>query len=237
MYFREGFRKMTDTNTQAVIYQDTEKHNKMSQMPAIMKGEAGQTDYVAHLSRADILRMIETAKTITPGRRGQRNSLLIRTLFDSCLRISECLSLRPTDIKPDGEFYLIQVLGKGRNKGKVSVCAVSPQTVAQLNSYCYEYNISKTDLIFDISRSQAFRQIEAIYQASGVRQPSTLRDHTGAIHCIRHSGAIYRLSLSGNPRSCQEQLRHRSAGMTLRYLKTISHLESMEIEKKLDIWQ
>ena len=98
--------------------------------------------------------MIETAKTITPGRRGQRNSLLIRTLFDSCLRISECLSLRPCDISQDGEGYLIQVLGKGRNKGKVSVCAVSPQTVAQINSYCYENNIGKQDAIFDISRSR-----------------------------------------------------------------------------------
>ena len=228
---------MTDTNTQVVIYQDTEKCNKTSKLPAIMKGEAGQNDYVAHLSKSDILLMIDTAKTITPGRRGQRNALLIRTLFDSCLRISECLSLRPCDVKPDGEFYLIQVLGKGRNKGKVSVCAVSPQTVALINSYCYENNIGKQDAIFDISRSQAFRQIEAVYQKSGVRQPSILRDHTGAVHCIRHSGAIYRLSLSGNPRSCQEQLRHRSASMTLRYLKTLSHLESMNIEKSLDIWR
>jgi integrase len=228
---------MTDTNTQVVIYQDNQKRNKTSQMPAIIKGETGQTDYVAHLSKADILLMIETAKTITPGRRGQRNALLIRTLFDSCLRISECLSLRPSDIRQDGEGYLIQVLGKGRNKGKVSVCAVSPQTVAQINSYCYEHNIGKQDSIFNISRSQAFRQIEEVYQKSGVRQPSTLRDHTGAIHCIRHSGAIYRLSLSGNPRSCQEQLRHKSAGMTLRYLKTLSHLESMNIEKSLDIWR
>jgi integrase len=228
---------MTDTNTQVIVFQEAEKRIKTSQMPAIIKGETGQTDYVAHLSKADILLMIETAKSMTPGRRGQRNALLIRTLFDSCLRISECLSLRPCDVKPSGEGYLVQILGKGKNKGKVSVCAVSPQTVAQLNSYCYEYNISKTDLIFDISRSQAFRQIEAVYQKSGVRQPSTLRDHTGAIHCIRHSGAIYRLSLSGNPRSTQEQLRHKSAGMTLRYLKTLSHLESMNIEKSLDIWR
>jgi len=36
-------------------------------MPAIIKGETGQTDYVAHLNKADILLMIETAKTITPG--------------------------------------------------------------------------------------------------------------------------------------------------------------------------
>jgi integrase len=228
---------MTDTNTAVAIYQDTEKRNKTSKLPAIMKGEAGQTDYVAHLTKVDILLMIETAKTITKGRRGVRNALLIRTLFDSCLRISECLSLRPCDVQPSGEGYLVQILGKGRNKGKVSVSAITPQTVAQINSYCYEFNIGKQDLIFDISRSQAFRQIENIYKASGVRQPSTLRDHTGAVHVIRHSGAIYRLSLSGNPRSTQEQLRHKSAGMTLRYLKTISHLESMNIEKSLDIWQ
>ena len=66
---------MTDTNTQVIVFQEAEKRIKTSQMPAIMKGEAGQTDYVAHLSRADILRMIETAKTITPGRRGQRVAL------------------------------------------------------------------------------------------------------------------------------------------------------------------
>ena len=228
---------MADSTTSVVIYQDDQKHNKTSKLPSIMKGEAGQTDYVAHLTKSDILLMIETARAITKGRRGERNALLIRTLFDSCLRISECLSLRPCDIRPDGEGYLCQVLGKGKNKGKVSVCAVSPQTVAQIKSYCYENNIGKQDVIFDISRSQAFRQIEAVYHASGVRQPSTLRDHTGAVHVIRHSGAIYRLSLSGNPRSTQEQLRHKSAGMTLRYLKTISHLESMNIEKSLDIWQ
>jgi len=228
---------MVDTNTSVIVLQDTEKRNKTSQMPAIMKGEAGQTDYIAHLTKSDIVLMIETAKSITKGRRGERNALLIRTLFDSCLRISECLSLRPCDIRQDGEGYLCQVLGKGKNKGQVSVCAVSPQTVAQINSYCYQNNIGKQDSIFNISRSQAFRQIEVVYQKSGVRQPSTLRDHTGAVHVIRHSGAIYRLSLSGNPRSTQEQLRHKSAGMTLRYLKTISHLESMNIEKSLDIWK
>ena len=147
---------MADSTTSVVIYQDDQKHNKTSKLPSIMKGEAGQTDYVAHLTKSDILLMIETARAITKGRRGERNALLIRTLFDSCLRISECLSLRPCDIQPDGEGYLCQVLGKGENKGKVSVCAVSPQTVAQIKSYCYENNIGKQDVIFDISRSQAF---------------------------------------------------------------------------------
>ena len=58
---------MTDTNTQIVIYQDTEKHNKTSKLPAIMKGEAGQTDYVAHLTRADILLMIENGQNHDTG--------------------------------------------------------------------------------------------------------------------------------------------------------------------------
>ena len=39
------------------------------------------------------------------------------------------------------------------------------------------------------------------------------------------------------PGQAQEQFRHQSVGMTLRYLKTLSHLESMNIEKSLDIWR
>jgi len=88
---------------------------------------------------------------------------------------------------------------------------------------------------FPAARLSGRSRLSTERPASGSRP--TLRDHTGAIHLHQHSGAIYRLSLSGNPRSTQEQLRHKSAGMTLRYLKTLSHLESMNIEKSLDIWR
>jgi integrase len=54
---------------------------------------------------------------------------------------------------------------------------------------------------------------------------------------LRHSGAIARLAISGNPRAVQEQLRHKSAQMTLRYLKTIGHDEAMRTQQNVDIWQ
>ena len=115
---------MVDTNTSVIVLQDTEKRNKTSQMPAIMKGEAGQTDYIAHLTKSDIVLMIETAKSITKGRRGERNALLIRTLFDSCLRISECLSLRPCDIRQDGEGYLCPSSRERKKQGpSFSMCS------------------------------------------------------------------------------------------------------------------
>ena len=65
-----------------------------------------------------------------------------------------------------------------------------------------------------------------------VRQPCQVRDHVGCLHVLRHSGAIARLQVSGNPKSVQEQLRHKSAQMTLRYLKTIGHDEAMRGEDK-----
>ena len=42
---------------------------------------------------------------------------------------------------------------------------------------------------------------------------------------------------SGNLKSVQEQLRHKSAVMTLRYLKTIGHDEAMKTQQQVDLWQ
>jgi DNA invertase Pin-like site-specific DNA recombinase len=39
---------------------------------------------------------------------------------------------------------------------------------------------------------------------------------------------------TGNPKAVQDQLRHKEAKMTLRYLKTLSSLESLKIQQKVD---
>ncbi len=41
--------------------------------------------------------------------------------------------------------------------------------------------------------------------------------HVGAVHVLRHSGALERLKDTGNPQALQEQLGHTTAEMTLRY--------------------
>ena len=77
-------------------------------------------------------------------------------------------------------------MGKGDRPGLV---AVSASTVADLKSYILDYRIADGDRIFDISRSGAFREIQNVYKASGVRMPSVVKDGVGLCHILRHSAA------------------------------------------------
>ena len=120
--------------------------------------------------------------------------------------------------------------GKGSKPGLV---AVGIETVNILSPYAYDYNIPKTDLLFPISRSTAFRNIQAAYLKAGLRLPSVERDRVGAIHILRHSGCLARLALSGSPREVQIQLRHKSSAMTLRYQKTFTRLKDYAISRRL----
>jgi integrase len=203
-------------------------------LSTIQRSEAGAAGYVCHLSGGEVklLAIVAGKKKL----HGDRDSLLIKTIFDGALRISEALALRPCDVQQTPDGWLVHILGKGAG-GKPGTAAISAGTAAELQAFCYRHKISETSLIFNVSRSQSFRVIQAAYDKAGIRQPCQVRDHVGCLHALRHSGAIARLAISGNPRAVQEQLRHRSAQMTLRYLKTVGHDEAMRIQQNVDIWQ
>jgi integrase len=57
----------------------------------------------------------------------------------------------------------------------------------------------------------------------------------GMVHMLRHSGAIERLRLTGNPRSVQAQLGHKTIDMTMRYLRTLSDEEGVAIQAGVDL--
>ena len=79
-----------------------------------------------------------------------------------------------------------------------------------------------TDRFFNITRSQAFRVVVRAFARAGIPRPIRDRDRVGAVHILCHSGAIARLKRTGNPKAVQDQLRHKSALMTMRYMKTLS---------------
>jgi integrase len=72
--------------------------------------------------------------------------------------------------------------------------------------------------------------VDRAFQEAGLRKP----EHVGTVHVLRHSGAIARLEATGNPKAVQDQLRHKEARMTLRYLKTLSAQESLRIQQGVD---
>jgi integrase len=222
--------KVRESETALTLRADnTALRNKTSQVSAIQRAEAGAAYYVPHVSVGQVKLIAVVAGQNK--RYGERNALLIKFLFDGCLRVSEALAVRPVDIQRTPDGWTVRVLGKGSKPG---VVAISASTAAELQSYCYRARIAESERIFPVFRSQAFRIVTEAFDNAGIPRPSKERDHVGGIHILRHSGAIERLQLTGNPRATQSQLRHKSALMTLRYLKTLSADESLKIQQGVE---
>lgn len=225
---------MTDSKNQTALtvrVDNTTLRNKTSQVSAIQRAEAGTADYVCHVTSGQVKLMAVVAAQNK--RHGERNALLIKFLFDGCLRVSEALGVRPVDLQRTPDGWTVKVMGKGSKPG---VVAISASMAAELQSYCYRVRIGECDRIFPVSRSQAFRIVTEAFDKAGIPRPSKERDHVGGVHILRHSGAIERLRLTGNPRATQSQLRHKSALMTMRYLKTLSADESLKIQQGVELW-
>lgn len=219
-----------------VIPKTRELCNKTYQVSAIRRAEADAADYVVHISPSQAKLLSMFAGRCKNQQRGDRNALLIKFLFDSCLRISEALGVRYADLQKTPDGYLIKVLASNSKNHKAGVAAITPSIAAELGNYCMRYRISETERIFKVSRSQAFRIITEAFDKAGISRPTKKNDKVGAVHVFRHSGAIERLRLTGNPKSVQTQLRHRSAAMTLKYLKTLSADESLKIQQGIELW-
>ncbi|MBV6341480.1 tyrosine-type recombinase/integrase [Candidatus Magnetobacterium casense] len=199
--------------------------NKTTKSPAVIKARAAAGSYVPHLRLEEVLAIAQVAGAVREN--GERNRLLVLTIFDGCLRVSEALALKVGDLKQSGEGWYVQVFGKGRKPG---VAAISASLAAQLQAYAYRAKIQPHELFFPIKRSRAFQLIDAAMKAAGVEKPP----HVGAVHVLRHSGLIERLRVTGNPKAVQEQARHSTAQMTLRYLKTLTAEEALKIQQQVD---
>jgi integrase len=223
---------MTDSQNETALTARVDSktlRNKTYQVSAIQRAEVEAADYVPHVSANQVRLMAIVAGQNS--RHGERNGLLIKFIFDGCLRVSEALRIRPLDLQATQDGWMVRVMGKGSKPG---VVAVSASTAAELQSYCYRFKVSEDERIFPVSRSQVFRIVTEAFDKAGIPRPSKDRDHVGGVHILRHSGAIERLRLTGNPRATQSQLRHKSALMTLRYLKTLSADESLKIQQVVD---
>lgn len=202
--------------------------NKSNKALVIRQSEALSSDYVAHLDISQVKRLADAA---LDSRHGERDRLLIQLLFDGCLRCSEAISIKPCDIVRNDTGWALKVKGKG---GKFALVAISPNLVAQLQAYAYCHKLNEYDRFFPITRSQAFRIVTAAFDRAGIPRPHRNIEKVGAVHILRHSGAIERLKQTGNPKAVQDQLRHKSALMTIRYLKTVSADESLKIQQAVD---
>jgi len=181
---------------------------------------SAQAETVEYLTPDEVYTI---ADTIRNDRNGERNALLIITLFETGLRISEALSITPARIQQINGGYAIHIIGKGR-KPRTIAC---PESLAdKLNAFAYKRKLGQDDNIFDIKRKMAWLMITTAAKKAGIKK----RIYP---HLFRHSDAIERLRQTGNPKALQLHLGHSSIKMTMRYLSTLSQEDAVKINQEV----
>ena len=149
---------------------------------------------VPYLTPAEVARLAASC----PGRNRTRDQLLIHTLFQTGVRISEALSLTPRHIGTQARGAVPDIRGKG---GKSRLVACPDRLAHRLKSVAFDRKLGLDDRIFKINRRRAWQVIKAAAERAGINK----RVYP---HLFRHSGAIDRLRQTGNPRALQIHLGH-----------------------------
>lgn len=156
------------------------------------------------LSKEEVKSMIETTRNL------KRRSILALT-YSAGLRISEVISLKPSDI--DSDRKQIRVFGKG-NKYRYTL--LSENTLAMLRAYWRAYRPVR--YLFEgqkkgqpISRETIHKVFKESCKRTGIKKQAT-------VHSLRHSFATHLLESGVNLKIIQGLLGHSSLRTTSIYL-------------------
>ena len=194
-------------------------HNKS--LVARNVGLTRATRIVTYLTPEEV-RQIEAAALGSP-RKGDRDALLVRVLFQTGLRISEALSLTPAHLEIFEGRPSLRIMGKG---GKPRRVACPTALAESLQAYAFRHQLPSGERLFSINRFRAWRIITAAAQKAGLVK----RVYP---HLLRHSDSIERLRQTRNPKALQDHLGHASPLMTLRYLSTLQEEDSLRIQQEV----
>jgi len=179
---------------------------------------------VEYLSIEEVDMLVSEALTM---RKGKRNALLVKTLFQTGMRISECLSVTPAKILPFEEGYIFDVIGKGKKRRKI---ACPMELANEMRAFCYDNKIEPEQRIFNINRHRAWQILQELKEKSGL--PKRI-----FCHLLRHSNAIFSLKQTGNPQALKLHLGHADISMTLRYLSTLKAEDSLKVHQQINFNQ
>lgn len=168
------------------------------------------------LSTLEIDKLIDSIDRSTP--EGERNRVILETLYACGLRVSELISLKISDLFFDEGF--IKVTGKG---DKQRFVPVGNHTIKMINTYKNEVRIhvpvkpDHTDTLFlnrrgaGLTRAMIFHIIKEQAIEAGIKK--TISPHT-----FRHSFATHLLENGADLRSIQMMLGHESITTTEIYM-------------------
>ena len=109
------------------------------------------TKPVSFITEAEVYRLANVAKVM---RNGERNELLILTMFQSALRVTEATKLKVVDKATMDNKHLLLVQGKGN---KPRLVAIPEKLSYHLGDYAQRQGLKPEDRFFPISRVRAWQ--------------------------------------------------------------------------------
>jgi len=171
------------------------------------------------LSKEEVKSMIETTRNL-------KHRAILAVIYSAGLRISELISLRPSDI--DSDRKQIRVIGKG-NKYRYTL--LSENTLDMLRIYWRAYTPAK--YLFEgqkkgqpVSKSTIRIVFKNACKKTGISKPAS-------VHSLRHSFATHLLESGINLKIIQTLLGHSSLRTTSIYLH-VTRFDPASIKSPFD---
>lgn len=161
---------------------------------------------------------------------GARNRLVLKIIIYTGIRVSEALNLKIKDIMLDGDFFIIQVRGKG-NKPRVVMIKSKNIHYDFSNWINSRPNEVQDDLVFcnqkgkKLTQAYVSRIVEQVLLTNGIR-----KEKNGA-HMLRHSFATLLYQKSQDLVLVQEALGHASLDTSRIY----THFDKQKLKSTTEI--
>lgn len=175
----------------------------------------------------DILKMIDAIPSVYVGKPNwlpERDSALIMLIYCCGLRISEALSIKPSDIRDN-----LVVTGKGGKERIVPLLDIVKERIKHLLSIC-PYTADYGEHIFFSSTGKILTRNNAALIMKRLKDYLILPDST-CLHALRHSFATHMINNDADVRTVQELLGHSSISTTQVYTQ-ISSSRILDAYKK-----
>lgn len=165
---------------------------------------------------------------------GERDYVLLATLFNTGARVQEILNLRPVDLQLVSPFQA-RLFGKGR---KERFCPLWPQTAEALRAFCMSKHVDlgSTASLFRNHRGQPLsrfgvRYILAKYHRRAKTTAPTLDSKKVHPHTMRHSTAVHLLKAGVDLVTISHWLGHSSPNTTNRYAAVDLEMKREALQK------
>ena len=173
------------------------------------------------LTKDEIRKMIDATDN-------EKHKLLIKMLYSSGLRVSECVSLRIDDLNLDDKFGTVRA-GKGKKDRNM---ILSESLAIDLKDYLEKTGKnSENGYIFDVKgKTMSIRQAQKI--VTNAAKKASIRKRVFC-HALRSSFATHLLESGTDIRIIQELLGHSNLATTQRYTK-VSREQLRKVRSPLD---